>query len=161
MKRNSRLVQHLRLQVFKLYAEGKPQTEIADIMHISVTRVQHILTVLNDAYRQALSNVSETTMPLEFYSSIVVHKTVMNEAFELSLRITDSRTKLEAYRLVLECRRYLDQLIVDAEKVVGKITDTNGKDTSAKTEGSNGVGEKVTERSVHRRRTTGLGGAIV
>ncbi len=90
-------------------------------MCFSVGKTHSIVKSINEDCRKELEHAIVETMPIEYQSSITLHKAVMAEALTIAHdpNTKDPRVKLEAMRLALECRRYLDTILCDAEKVGG------------------------------------------
>jgi hypothetical protein len=116
--------------VFESYASGSSIRKISDTSqpHLSVTKVHRIVKSLNEEYRNHLQNAVVTTMPIEYASTIALHKVVMGEALAIAKDNKDSRTKLEALRVVTDCRRYLDRILVNSDKVAGLGGGSLGKE---------------------------------
>jgi hypothetical protein len=110
-------------------------------MQFSVGKTHSIVKSLNEECRKQLEHAIVETMPIEYQASITLHKAVMGEALDIAHdpNTKDPRTKMEGLRLALECRRYLDTILCDAERVGGL---TGG----VKEEGKEGKPTQVKER---------------
>jgi hypothetical protein len=149
MRLNSRLRQLTKLKAMEYYSEGKSIRQIADILQLSIGKTHSILKDINQHCKDDLPRIIPEVLPTEYTASIALHRSIMDEALEIARTQKEPRIKMEAYRLAIDCRRYLDNLIVDADKIMTAVSS-----------GSNVVGNNNSNRpplaSVRTDHTTTL-----
>lgn len=120
MKLNSRLRQHMKLKAWDMFADGHSVRQVSQVLQISIGKAHSIKKQLDI---DATKDIQTISIQTELMASITIHKAIMAEAMSIVRKEGQpDRTRLEASRLVLDCRRYLDQLIdtmVQAQTTAG------------------------------------------
>lgn len=129
MKRQSRLRLLARLKVYESYMAGLSLAAIADKHQISLKTAARIVEQIRDECYSNMASIAQS-IPLEYQMSISLHKSVMAQAQVIADTAKDPRVRMEALRLSLDCRKYLDSILVDSDKILAAASAAAGTSTS-------------------------------
>jgi hypothetical protein len=118
----------LVLKILHEYAQGISYQRIADKYQVSTKIVFNILHGLNKQSMDDMKNYVVNRIPLQFESSLVLLRSIMEFCYEIATKSEDPRVRLGALSLQRECNQDINHLLADSVRVseaVNRIMESN------------------------------------
>lgn len=106
-----------RNQVLELTSKGHTQSEISNILQISISTVSRDLSSIREEAKTHVRKYIDETLPEEYEKCLVGLTAILREAWNTSQQTEDNREKIQALSLAKECYSMKLDLLTNATVV--------------------------------------------
>ena len=106
-----------RNQVLELTSKGHTQTEISNILQISISTVSRDLSFIREEAKDHVRKYIDDTLPEEYEKCLVGLTAILREAWNTSQQTEVNREKIQALSLAKECYSMKLDLLTNATVV--------------------------------------------
>ena len=103
-----------RNQVLELTSKGHTQTEISNILQISISTISRDLSFIREEAKNHVRKYIEERLPEEYEKCLVGLTAILREAWNTSQQTGDNREKIQALSLAKECYSMKLDLLTNA-----------------------------------------------
>lgn len=106
-----------RNQVLELTSKGHSQTEISNIMQVSISTISRDLSFIREEAKTHVRKYIDERLPEEYEKCLVGLTAILREAWNTSQQTGDNREKIQALSLAKECYSMKLDLLTNATVV--------------------------------------------
>jgi DNA-binding transcriptional regulator LsrR (DeoR family) len=126
-----------RDQVLGLTSKGHTQSEISNILQVSISTISRDLSSIREEAKVHVRKYIDERLPEEYEKCLVGLTAILREAWDTSQLTKDNREKIQALSLAKECYSMKLELLTNATVVDDAIRFTNKLIISKKEPGYN------------------------
>ena len=106
-----------RNQVLELTSKGHTQSEISNILQISISTISRDLSFIREEAKTNIRKYIDEKLPEEYEKCLVGLTAILREAWDTSQQTEDNREKIQALSLAKECYSMKLDLLTNATVV--------------------------------------------